>query len=198
VDIELVDLMGWTLDPDPAKAFPGTARQALIDVCRRVTARSIATGGLGLDGPEELSMRDEILARLEATLQPWLRMPGTSPKSGLPCSRDFEIFEQVSTLFEQHDLRKVPAVDELAAEVGASRRRLFYSFRHLLGMGPYAYLELLRLHRLRHRLLAGKASGTCVTRAATDLGFGHLGRLSERYRQHFGELPKGTLKRGPG
>jgi AraC-like DNA-binding protein len=178
------------------KAIPRTARKTLINVCRQVTNRSSAAEGLRIDGPEALLMRDRILAGLEAALEPWLGIPGALRTGALPNSRDFKIFKGVTALLEQHDLPYVPAADVLATELGVSRRKLFYAFRNLLGMGPHAYLELVRLHRLRHRLLDGKASGVSVTSAATELGFHHLGRLSDCYRRHFGELPKETLKRG--
>ena len=60
-------------------------------------------------------------------------------------------------------------------------------------MGPQGYLQLLRLHRLRDRLLAVSPATASITSLAGELGFTHVGRLSAAYPSQFGEYPKETL-----
>ena len=50
----------------------------------------------------------------------------------------------------------------------------------------------LRLDAARQRLLDGACAN--VTEAALAVGFGHLGRFSEYYKERFGELPRQTLR----
>jgi len=52
-----------------------------------------------------------------------------------------------------------------------------------------------RLAAARGRLLrAGRRDD--VTSVAVELGFGHVGRFAQLYRQAFGEAPSETLKGG--
>ena len=85
------------------------------------------------------------------------------------------------------------SIDQLADSLDVSKRTLFYSFNKWIGMGPNAYFEIVRLHYLRDRLLAGSTSANRVTDFAGELGFNHLGRLSGKYFEFFGEYPSETL-----
>ena len=57
---------------------------------------------------------------------------------------------------------------------------------------PMNALRALRLDAARQRLLDGACAN--VTEAALAVGFGHLGRFSEYYKERFGELPRQTLR----
>ena len=54
-------------------------------------------------------------------------------------------------------------------------------------------LRALRLDAARTRLKLDDAS---VTEVALSVGFAHLGRFSEYYRERFGELPRETRRGG--
>jgi AraC-like DNA-binding protein len=194
VDAALAEVMGWTLHRAPVQQVSRRVLRALIAECRRVTALA-AAAILPNEPPDDLLLRDRILARLDAALAPWREGAADAHMTHVSASRYFSIVRGAESLFEQADLHRAPAVDVLARELGVSPRTLYYAFRQSLGMTPYAYLQLVRLHRLRDCLLAGKVSASSVTTAAMSLGFNHLGRLSGLYRTHFGESPRETLKR---
>ncbi|MNT90898.1 HTH-type transcriptional activator RhaS [compost metagenome] len=55
-------------------------------------------------------------------------------------------------------------------------------------------LRALRLDTARSRLKMD--ADASVTEVALSVGFGHLGRFSEYYRERFGELPRETRRLG--
>lgn len=88
-------------------------------------------------------------------------------------------------------------VTDLCEAAGVSERTLQYAFRELLGMTPVAYLNRLRLHRVRQTLRTATHASTTVTKEALRWGFWHFGDFSRAYKDCFGELPSDTLRRSP-
>lgn len=87
-----------------------------------------------------------------------------------------------------------PRILDLCRALGVSRRWLQCSFNEVMGIGPWAYLHLMRLNGAR-RMLLRAAPGTKVNDAVEAYGFWHPSRFSRDYRRHFGELPSQTLQR---
>lgn len=81
---------------------------------------------------------------------------------------------------------------DIARAAGASVRALQYGFKQAYGLTP---MQMVRLERLRraHYLLQGAYGAQTVTQIASALGFNHLGRFSQDYRDAFGETPQQTL-----
>jgi transcriptional regulator GlxA family with amidase domain len=86
-----------------------------------------------------------------------------------------------------------PTVAELCVACEVPRRTLNRAFQNTLGMGPATYLRRVRLNRARHALQEERTRSTTVTDAALDLGFWHLSRFAEQYKELFGESPHETL-----
>jgi AraC-like DNA-binding protein len=89
-------------------------------------------------------------------------------------------------------------VGDLCKAAGVSERSLQYAFKDVLGLSPVAYLNRLRLHRVRKALIAGTHGSTTVSAEALNWGFWHFGDFSRAYRECFGELPSDTLRRKHG
>lgn len=87
------------------------------------------------------------------------------------------------------------SVPELCTEFQVSRRTLQYAFDRVLGIGPNAYLKILRLNGVRRDLLRRDAR-ISVQQAASDWGFWHYSQFAKDYRTLFDELPSATAKRG--
>ena len=87
-----------------------------------------------------------------------------------------------------------PRIVDLCRELGVSRRWLQLSFNEVVGIGPWAYLHLMRLNGARRMLLRATPSMK-VNDAVEAYGFWHLSRFSRDYRRYFGELPSQTLRR---
>ena len=85
--------------------------------------------------------------------------------------------------------------DDIVAASGVSARTLFYGFRKIHGIAPWAWVRARRLEGARQALLTGDRAATRVTDIALDWGFSHLGRFSAAYRLAFGETPSQTLTR---
>lgn len=200
VDATLVDLLGWSLGGDAWQQVRPSRLTALEASCRGATraARQAISRNRNPDydacsSRNALLWRDRILADLEAALEPWLTLlPVAGAKTE---TRNFRLVKGAERLFVRYGLSEPIAVDTVAGALGIPRRSHFHAFLKYLGVGPYAYLQLVRLHKLRERLIAATASTTTVTALASDLGFNQLGRLSAIYKKHFGEYPNETLKR---
>ncbi|WP_375690421.1 helix-turn-helix transcriptional regulator [Pseudooceanicola sp. LIPI14-2-Ac024] len=88
-------------------------------------------------------------------------------------------------------------IADIAARLGVAPRTLQAAFQAQCGQTPRAYLNQVRLEQMR-RLLQHSAPHTSVTSAAMSVGLFHVGRCSQAYRLHFGELPSQTLARARG
>lgn len=199
VDEALVDLLGWNLAGGRFRPVPMPRLLALEKTCRLAT--SVARNRMG--APEGMTTRillettlwrERILAQLEPALEPWLRPTVPAPETFLRQHPHFLLVNDAERLTGHNSPGHPLAVDTIAESLGVPRRTLFHAFRNWLGLGPHAYLQLVRLHRLRVRLLTGTPADTSVTQLAIELGFTHLGRLSAAYHDHFGEYPRDTLR----
>ena len=81
---------------------------------------------------------------------------------------------------------------DIARHAGASDTALTRLFQEHRDTTPMNAARALRLDAARQRLLDGACAN--VTEAALAVGFGHLGRFSEYYKERFGELPRQTLR----
>ena len=88
-------------------------------------------------------------------------------------------------------------MSDICSHVHTSIRYLQLAFREQMGVLPYRYIMLRRLHRARTLLQAGDGNETTVTDIALKVNWGHLGRFSSEYRRLFGETPADTLRSVP-
>ena len=86
-------------------------------------------------------------------------------------------------------------VTDLCRVTGVSERALEYAFKEVMGLTPVAFLVRLRLHRVRHALLAAAPGSTTIATEALRWGFSHFGEFARAYNDCFGELPSDTLLR---
>lgn len=85
---------------------------------------------------------------------------------------------------------------EVLARVGCvSVRTLHAAFRERLDTTPMGYVRSVRLERARAELLRADPATLSVSEVAARLGFVHLSRFAQQYRDRFGELPSVTLHR---
>ena len=84
---------------------------------------------------------------------------------------------------------------EICAAVGAPAWVLRGACQEHLGMSPYRYLVLRRMHLAQRELLRADPARTTVTAVANAYGFGELGRFAVSYPRLFGESPSRTLQR---
>jgi transcriptional regulator GlxA family with amidase domain len=86
-------------------------------------------------------------------------------------------------------------IGRLCTVSGVGERALQKVFLSRRGMSPMRFVAERRLAAARERLLRAGPHDE-VTRVAVELGFGHVGRFAQLYRQAFGEAPSETLKGG--
>lgn len=88
-------------------------------------------------------------------------------------------------------------IAEICKSIGVAERTLRMRCAEELGMNPYRYLWLRRMHQVHRALMRADSSRRTVTELATEHGFGELGRFAVEYRNLFGESPSVTLRRAP-
>lgn len=86
-------------------------------------------------------------------------------------------------------------VTMLAGTVGLSVRAVQQAFQRTLEISPMAYLQQIRLERVRDALLTATPGTIAVGDIARAWGFTHMGRFAGTYAHHFGEYPSDTLRR---
>ncbi|HYZ30880.1 MAG TPA: helix-turn-helix domain-containing protein [Crenalkalicoccus sp.] len=90
------------------------------------------------------------------------------------------------------DPAALPRLAWLAEAAGVSPRSLQRHFAQVLGLGPHAVIQRIRLTAARQTLQSGEASS--VLDAALRHGFEHPGRFAIAYARAFGEAPSATLR----
>ncbi|GAA3591505.1 helix-turn-helix domain-containing protein [Nonomuraea rosea] len=81
--------------------------------------------------------------------------------------------------------RGLVRVDDLAAELGWSRKRLWSRFRSQLGLPPKRAVKLVRFDHAAHRLVAGEAAA----RVAADTGYVDQSHLHRDVKAFTGATP---------
>lgn len=105
---------------------------------------------------------------------------------------------KVAQEFMAMDLQRPLTLADICQAVHASKRSLHYGFQDLFGMGPMAFLKVLRLHAIRRLLLSAEPKSLQVKEVACAWGFYSMGHFSRDYKQLFGESPSQTLAHQPG
>lgn len=144
---------------------------------------------LRLPATQRLVREDLIPLLLEALI--------TGPGQPRRCGRfpaRIEIVKDIQRWLNAHPTNPVTLTD-LCRQAHASRRTLIQGFKDHLGMGPMAYVKLLRLHAIRHQLLQAEPGDCLIGPFAEAWGFHNAGHFAADYRRLFGEAPRDTLRR---
>ena len=151
-----------------------------------VTVRS--SPGATLDPHLSRSLRDCLLEIIVRTFDR-NRWRGQIVPRQITSMRITRVCEEHAEVTRFHDV----SLASLCAVTGMSERRVRQAFYECYGMSPTALLRVAALGRVRRSLLHGPRTADAVSRAASDFGFGHLGRFAGQYRVLFGESPSATL-----
>lgn len=181
--------MGWRTPPSP---LLGLDRSELMQFHRLASgiAHRIRQGGV--DREEALLFQERLTLQLDRLMEPVF--DGHEPPAGP--HRHYWIVNRALAVFESLlQPHSGFSAAKLCEELGVSRRTLYRAFHNCLGIGPREYFMRLKLRAFRHRLLEHERPAGAITQAALTVGFSHLGRLSRQYLEHYGELPKETVRR---
>jgi AraC family transcriptional regulator, ethanolamine operon transcriptional activator len=193
VDTALFDTQVLDVAHHDARSFTATARlhtaqPAAISGLRRFLLGLFAAAEHHTAHTPRAQVRDELLGHLAAAVAPASSNP--HHQQPLRCAAQAALAQRALQLAAQR-LDNPPTVAELCQALGVSRRTLQNCFHATWGMGPLAWLNVLRLNLVRSRLKTAES----VTEAATQLGFWHFGHFAHSYHALFGELPSQTLRR---
>ena len=192
LDTALVEELGWSPSGEQLRQVPNQELDHLITVCRQASSGQANQSWSSSD--KELR-KARVLEALEPVLSPW-RVSCSGDSTALANgSRSFKVLSRADAFFDSFGESEPIEIEHLANSLGIARRTLFRAFRETLGIGPYQYFELKRLHILKARLREADHCSTSVTAIALQLGFMELGRLAGKYKNLFGEYPSDTLKR---
>jgi AraC family ethanolamine operon transcriptional activator len=107
--------------------------------------------------------------------------------------RRAELVDQTEA-YMQSNLDQPLTLKDLCGIINTSSRALNYGFQDVFGMGPMAYLKILRLHGVRRVLKTANPEATLIADVAARFGFWSLGHFCRDYQAMFGEKPSETLK----
>ena len=98
-------------------------------------------------------------------------------------------------MYIDHHLGGTVRMADLCRNAGASSRTVERVFQQELQMTPTAYIRVRRLNAVKRELMGPAGAEKSITEIALFYGFGHHGRFSAAYREHFGHSPSDELKR---
>lgn len=102
-----------------------------------------------------------------------------------------QITEQISRHVEQN----IPLnIEHLAHNLSTHERQIYRTISQQKGLTPYAYYQLMRLHKFRQALLDSNGSHGVITHYASNTGISNISRLTAQFCQHFGETPRQYLR----
>lgn len=188
----LVQRMGWQFSGPACQRVGRDSLMELKEACQQLTRRLQQRPAT----ESELQIAQERLAmHLDKTLAPWMKSGnGNTPGLDKP-TRSCRTVRQALDLLDEWPADRNLDIGELARAIPTHRRTLYRAFRDYLGIGPYEYYLISRLHVFRRALEQAPTHHGVITRAALQAGFAHMGRFTEQYRKHFVERPNDTLRR---
>jgi signal transduction histidine kinase/DNA-binding response OmpR family regulator len=148
---------------------------------------------------------DALKARLARLLEAhWAGTPGAGPAQkpapDVEATAAAEAFlDRVTDAIDEHRSRTSFTVEDLAAEVGLSRRQLHRRLKRLTGTTPAAFIRRYRLDAAAQLL---EAEAGTVSEIAYEVGFGTPKTFARRFKERFGcspsEYPDATSDPGAG
>jgi len=121
-----------------------------------------------------------------------MQIPG---RGAITTEQRIQRYRQIVDRFEhvaRANVGNFAHVADVSCIAGINQRTLSRAFREVRGIGPYRYLQHLRLSEVRRVL---STEGGTVTQAAMRFGFRELGSFGVLYRKAFGETPTETRQR---
>lgn len=116
------------------------------------------------------------------------------PKYSKPSpQKRYAIVRRIREYIESNTYTDI-TVRDLCKVAAVSERTLRYAFEENLGVSPKAFVNFIRLNRVRRDLRNTDPSEKSISDIANRWGFWHLGQFASDYRKHFGELPSETAR----
>lgn len=97
-----------------------------------------------------------------------------------------------ATSYLDENLTSPTSIERMASDIGVSSRLLAYAFQDAIGLSPYQFVLLKRLHHARDAI---RLSNDSVRDIAHRHGFTTPSRFRRQYSRLFGELPGETRRR---
>jgi AraC-like DNA-binding protein len=196
-----IDLDGASLTTELQRRHPGAVEPwpqfplALEprDQLRRAFGQALAELVRTFDPGAPAIQRPHCENRLIATLADAL----TPRSEGTVTGRlDARRVADLEAWIDEH-LDDVITIGRLCEAARVSERSLQLAFKARRGMSPMRFVGERRL-AAAHRRISNAEAGDSITAIATSLGFTHLGRFSQSFRETFGESPSHTWLRKQG
>ncbi|MGI9470325.1 MAG: helix-turn-helix domain-containing protein [Rubripirellula sp.] len=141
--------------------------------------------------PDALDQPGHAIDSLVCDWQPTMDASFSADVTGAKPTPEKALLDKAQDLIVSR-MDRALTVGEIAEELSVTRRALERAFRHFIGVSPYQYLLLRRLHTARRMLTLGRED---VLATSLQCGFEHASRFSKMYARQFGELPSQTKAR---
>ena len=100
-------------------------------------------------------------------------------------------YVQIALSYMENNISENITLSDLCIACSVSGRTLQVAFQAVMSRTPLQVLQELRLNRLRDKII----NGMDISSACEEVGLQHSGRISAKYKQLFGELPRNTRSR---
>ena len=100
-------------------------------------------------------------------------------------------YVQIALSYMENNISENITLSDLCIACSVSGRTLQVAFQAVMSRTPLQVLQELRLNRLRDKIINGME----ISSACEQVGIQHSGRISAKYKQLFGELPRDTRSR---
>ncbi len=167
-------------------------RNALLDQGRRLLKLA------ELDHPDlhdhllQMQYKEQLIELLQMVLPPSdndVTMNSNTSSSHRLISRAQELIEQ---FIQSGQPLSIP---DLANRLDVHERKLYNVFQKTLGISPYAWGHIVRMHQFRQQAIELSKPHGAITKIASELGFNNMSHFSEQFKRLFGETPRQFLSR---
>ena len=100
-------------------------------------------------------------------------------------------YVQIALSYIENNISENITLSDLCIACSVSGRTLQVAFQAVMSRTPLQVLQELRLNRLRDKIINGME----ISSGCEQVGIQHSGRISAKYKQLFGELPRNTRSR---
>ncbi len=135
-------------------------------------------------GEAQIRVTNLLLSHLDPRCHPILEELGSNPERWTP--EEQELVGRTLEVLQTHLRDDAFSLDQFAAELSTSRRKVVRRLRAAAGVTPVELLDRLKIERARQLLEIHPGT---VHEVARELGFRSAGRLSAAFRKAFGYGP---------
>ncbi|MFV1984701.1 MAG: helix-turn-helix domain-containing protein [Thiohalomonadales bacterium] len=140
----------------------------------------------------QVQHKEQLVELLQRVLPP----SGNDITMNFNTSSSHKLISRAQELIEQFIQSGQPlSIPDLANRLDVHERKLYNVFQKTLGISPYAWGHIVRMHQFRQQAIESSEKHGAITKIASELGFNNMSHFSEQFKRLFHETPRQFLSR---